>query len=267
MSPACAASAHTHNEGRSARVPAAAASMLHVRVPPSNSARSAHGLADDNNLDDSHCTADPYIQGIDLAGSGHNTVATAQCIALALRGDGRKASFPLTSGAPGGNASSQMCCHFVRPSRPDPMFIRQQAEVWQRFLHKPRGRRSVLQMVLLRDPIDRLVSQYHYTNPLSGVPSAETAVRWADTYIPKLSDDWGPYGFLASPCDQYVPVRLCSQEMFGCPSNGPSNGLMCALMPRAAWLSLAWWLARCHMDRTKLTLDRACICVGGVDPP
>jgi hypothetical protein len=107
-----------------------------------------------------------------------------------------------------GNASLQMCCHFVRPAVPNPKYTNSHSRTWQRFLHKPRGHRSVVQMVLLRDPIDRLVSQYHYKNPLSGVPSVEAAVSWGDRYIPKLLDDWGPYGFLASPCDQYAPVPL-----------------------------------------------------------
>ena len=81
MSPACVASAHTrlfsHDEGHSASVPAAAASLLHVGVPTSNVPSCVGSMASkatQTSLDDSHCTADPGTQGIVLAGSGHAIV-------------------------------------------------------------------------------------------------------------------------------------------------------------------------------------------------
>ena len=63
-------------------------------------------------------------------------------------------------------------------------------------------------MVMLRDPVDRLVSQYHYKKRLTGVPTEAMAADWGDRYIPKLMDDWGPYGFPGRPCDKYAPAPL-----------------------------------------------------------
>jgi hypothetical protein len=105
MSPACVASAHTrllsHDEGHSASVPAAAASLLHVGVPTSNVPSCVGSMASkatQTSLDDSHCTADPGTQGIVLAGSGHAIVDN--CPVHRPRPSRRqteKASFPLLS--------------------------------------------------------------------------------------------------------------------------------------------------------------------------
>jgi hypothetical protein len=71
-----------------------------------------------------------------------------------------------------------LCCHQVQDGD----------SKWESFLHKRRGVRSLLQVVLLRDPIDRLVSQVTRFTPRGSPPGVAQGHRGSGNRAPCQPD-------------------------------------------------------------------------------
>jgi hypothetical protein len=72
----------------------------------------------------------------------------------------------------------------------------------------PRPQRRVLQLVMLRDPLNALVSLFHYQHmnqPLShAIPNPRLAVKFFQKYAATYLKYWAPYSYPGTVCDRCV---------------------------------------------------------------
>jgi hypothetical protein len=68
----------------------------------------------------------------------------------------------------------------------------------------------VLQVVMLREPLDALVSLYHYQHPNQpaghSIPNPKVAVKFFQAYAASHLKWWAPYRFPGNVCDRYAPT-------------------------------------------------------------
>jgi hypothetical protein len=90
----------------------------------------------------------------------------------------------------------QVCCHASAMT-----------DTIRQFL-APRPQRRVLQLVMLRDPLNALVSLFHYQHmnqPLShNIPTPRLAIKFFQKYAGSYLKYWAPYSYPGNVCDRCV---------------------------------------------------------------